>query len=116
MGSCCITEGAHYDTLWQHSGVGVGWEVQEEVNICILMADSHCCMAEQHFCKAIKLQLKVHFLKNVENKCFELVWLSSLKKVDIIMGWYTWKTRKSQIKSIPKSHKKREKKVSYKIK
>ena len=49
-------------------GVGVGWEVQEEVNICILMADSHCFMAEQHFCKAIKLQLKVHFLKKCKKK------------------------------------------------
>ena len=43
---------------WQ--GVGVGREVQEGANICILMADSHCCMAEHNIVK-LKLQLKIHF-------------------------------------------------------
>jgi hypothetical protein len=47
--------------------VGVRREVQEGGDICKLMADSHCCMAEinttQH-CKAIILQLK----KNTHKK------------------------------------------------
>ena len=58
MALCDNTEGWH--------GVGVGWEVQEGANICILMADLHCCMAE-HNCKAIKLQLKIHFKKVKKN-------------------------------------------------
>ena len=52
MALCENIEGWH--------GIGVGWEVQEGANICILMADLHCCMTE-HNCKAIKLQLKIHF-------------------------------------------------------
>ena len=50
---------------------GVGWdgrEVQEGVDICILTADSPCCMAETNtHCKAIILQLTVN-LKKMEKK------------------------------------------------
>ena len=34
------------DDLVGGDGVGGGREVQEGGDICILMADSHCCMAE----------------------------------------------------------------------
>ena len=34
------------DDLEGGDGVGGGREVQEGGDICILMADSHCCMAE----------------------------------------------------------------------
>ena len=42
MGSCCVAQGAQ-------SGREVGWgaeEVQEGGNICVLLADSCCCVAE----------------------------------------------------------------------
>ena len=40
-----------------------GWHgVQEGMYMCILMADSHCCMAKPtQYCKAIILQLKINF-------------------------------------------------------
>ena len=45
------TQGAQPSSaLWQPRGVGwggvLGGEIQEGGDICILMADSHCCMAE----------------------------------------------------------------------
>ena len=46
--SSCITQGAQLSALWQPSVVvtGCGWrEVQEAGDICILMADSCCCIA-----------------------------------------------------------------------
>jgi len=47
---------------------GGGREVQEEGNICILLADSCCCMAETQYCKAMILQLKMNLKnKNIEN-------------------------------------------------
>ena len=42
-----------------------GREVQERGNICILMADSCCDMAEIEHCKAIILQLKLIFKKHI---------------------------------------------------
>ena len=44
MGICCITQEAQLGALWQPRGVG--WEAQEEGDICIHMADSCWYMAE----------------------------------------------------------------------
>ena len=49
MGNCSIAQTAQSGALWQPRGVGWGGggrEVQEEGDICILMADSQCCMTE----------------------------------------------------------------------
>ena len=50
MGSCCLTPRAQPGALWQPKGVGwgggLGGEIQEGRDICVLTADSHCCMAE----------------------------------------------------------------------
>ena len=46
MRSCCITQGAQSGTLWQPRGVGwgEGRETQEGGDVCIIMADLHCCI------------------------------------------------------------------------
>ena len=45
-----ITQEAQPSALWQPRGVGwgggLGGEIQEGGDICILMADSHRCVAE----------------------------------------------------------------------
>ena len=52
MGSCCITQGAQPSALRQPKGVGWGGGrggregVQEEEDICTLVADPCCGMAE----------------------------------------------------------------------
>ena len=49
MGSCCIAEGAQLSALRQPGKLrwGGGWEeVQEGSDLCILVADSCCFMAE----------------------------------------------------------------------
>ena len=49
VGSGCITQEVQPGALWQPREVrwgGGGRYVQEWGVICILMADSHCCMAE----------------------------------------------------------------------
>ena len=49
MGSCYVTQGAQpnaFDDLEGWDGVWGGREVQEGGDICRLMADSCCCMAE----------------------------------------------------------------------
>ena len=49
MENCCLTQGAQHGTLWQQGGVGqvgCGKESPEGGDMCILMAESHCCMAE----------------------------------------------------------------------
>ena len=48
MGSCCITwelSAVFCDNVGGGDGVGGGREVQEEEGICILTADSQCCIA-----------------------------------------------------------------------
>ena len=46
------------DNLEERDGVEDGREFQGGGDICILMADSHCCMAKPlHYCKVISLQL-----------------------------------------------------------
>ena len=51
MRSCCIIQGAQPGALRQPRGVGWGRrEVQEGGNICILMADSRCCIAGTKHC------------------------------------------------------------------
>ena len=59
MGSLCVTQRAQTSAMLGWDGVGSGREIQEGGDICILMADSCCHMAEptQH-CKAIILQIK----------------------------------------------------------
>ena len=48
MGSCCVTQGAQSGTLWWPRGMGCRErkEAIEEGNVCIIVAGSHCCMAE----------------------------------------------------------------------
>ena len=49
VGSCCITQGAQPGALWWPGEVGGWdgtWQVQEGGDICILTADSCCCIAE----------------------------------------------------------------------
>ena len=43
-----ITQGAQPGALWWSRGVGCGEgrKAQKEGDICIIMVDSHCCMAE----------------------------------------------------------------------
>ena len=47
------------DELEGWDGGRGGREVQEGGDMCIFMADSHCCMATRH-CKAIIFQLKIN--------------------------------------------------------
>ena len=48
MGSCCVTQETQPGDLWWPRGVGwgVGKEVQEGEDICVLMTVSCCCVAE----------------------------------------------------------------------
>ena len=48
MGNCCVTQETQPATLWwpKEVGWGEGREAQEEGNICIIMADSHCWLSE----------------------------------------------------------------------
>ena len=49
VGSCYITQSStrHHSVTVCRGGVGLGWEeVQQGGDICIVMADSHCCMKE----------------------------------------------------------------------
>ena len=51
-------------------GWGEGGRFKKEGDICILMADSHCWVAEANiiYCRAIILHLKMHFKKEKEEK------------------------------------------------
>ena len=57
------------DDLWG-MGCGEGREASEGGDICMIIADSSCCMAEtnQHHCKAIFLQLKIMSMEFVTKK------------------------------------------------
>ena len=46
MGSLCVTQRAQTGAMLGWDGVGSGREIQEGGDICILMADSHGCIAE----------------------------------------------------------------------
>ena len=74
MRNCYITQGAQPGALWRLRGVelGEGREAQDGGDICNIMAELHCFMAEptQH-CKAIFLQLK-NKLKNNNKRTTEL--------------------------------------------
>ena len=63
--------------------------VHEGGDICILIADSHCCIAEvnptQHY-KAIILQLKINFKKCKKNG-----------NIDFMVNMFTGKVKKKSV-------------------
>ena len=52
------------DNLEGWDGVAGERETQEGENVCVTMADSHCCMPQtKKHCKAINLQSKIKHLQ-----------------------------------------------------